>query len=182
VENATKLYFQSLVVLAAGIATAITVLSKQIIEAIPAVLIFGIPSFLIAWCGCFLFIYWEHHMLRISLDYSEKKAAEALNIKDNEIYLYHADFLGVFNQAQLMKGKFFPKSVHILFFIIGVPAGLVYLYSAYEARKYLTNPYHYYIFLLLIFLFPIALLIIHLQCFRRERRFKKHLGIISKVP
>lgn len=180
VENATKLYFQSLIVLAAGVATLVTALAalKGWEGAILTLFTFGIPAFLISWFGCFLFIYWEHHMLRINLDYAEKKASEALGIPDDEIYLYHEDYLGVFNQANF-PFKWGPlKSVQAIFVIIGLPAFPVIYISIVKARAYFTeNPIHWYIYLAIVSMAVITLLCIHLQCVGRERKLKRRLGI-----
>jgi hypothetical protein len=175
VENATKLYFQSLIVLGAGVAIAVTALNWK--SAVLIIFTFGIPSFLIAWFGCFLFIYWEHHMLRISLDYSEKKASEALGIPPSETYLYHEDFLGVFNQAKFIFKWI--KSVQAVFVIIGAPAGIVFIYSVFKAKEYFRNNLDNYVYYVITILTAaIILFVIHYQCIRRERKLKRELGIV----
>ena len=184
VDNATKLYFQSLIVLGAGIATIVTALvtlkgwEKQML----AVFTFGIPAFLISWFGCFLFIYWEHHMLRINLDYTEKKAAEALKIPDDEVYLYHEDYLGVFNQAILPFTKI--KSVQAVFIIIAAPSVATIFLAVIEAKDYFENTLYnikyWYYYIAVIFIIAVILVGTHVQCVLRERKLKKKLGIIHK--
>lgn len=182
VENSTKLYFQSLFILGASIAIVITVLAKEQewAEVVSKIFIFGIPFFLIAWFGCFLFIYWEHHMLRISLDYSEKKVAEVLRIPPNETYLYHEDFLGIFNQANFLP-KIKIKAVQIIFIIIGLPTCFAYFYFIFTAKEHIKNPYLYWFYLSFMSIIAIILIIIHWKCVRRERRLKEKLNIVSKV-
>ncbi len=183
VENATKLYFQSLFVLAAAIAAVLTALAalKGREEQILLLVTFGIPAFLISWFGCYLFIYWEHHMLRINLDYTEMQAAEKLNIKKDKVFLYHEDYLGVFNQANFpftfKPIKFGPiKSVQAVFVIIALPFFLVCCFSLYKAREYFQEELYYYIYLAVILLAMAILLYIHIQCVFRERKLKKKLG------
>jgi len=183
VENATKLYFQSLVLLAAGIATLFTAIAALKQEnQILFLFTFGTPSFLISWFGCFLFIYWEHHMLRINLDYTEKMASEALGIPTDEIYLYHEDYLGVFNQADFkfpfMRKTF--KSVQIVFVTIAFPFFIAIIFSIYKAKDHFKNIGWYGFYIIVIFIAIMILLCIHGQCICRERKFKKKLGIKHK--
>jgi hypothetical protein len=186
VENSTKLYFQSLFILGASIAIAITALAQKDhwADTVSKIFIFGVPFFLIAWFGCFLFIYWEHHMLRISLDFSEKKVAEALHISPNETYLYHEDFLGIFNQSYFLSPKFKIKAVQVVFIIIGLPAAIAYGYFVvYEAKKYLDifSWYWYWLYCIGMILIAVALVFIHWRCVHKERRLKNKLNIVSKV-
>jgi hypothetical protein len=177
VENATKLYFQSLIVLAAGLATILTALAslKDYHQMILALVTFGIPAFLISWFGCFLFIYWEHHMLRINLDHTEKVAAKALGTDEKKIYLYHEDYLGVFNQAPFIWKL---KSVQVVFVIIAVPVLFLCYISIIKAREYFfLNINLWYLYISTIMLLVIILLGIHIQCVIRERKLKKKLEI-----
>ncbi len=188
VENATKLYFQSLVVLAAGIATLVTaVVGLNDKSQILVLFTFGTPSFLISWFGCFLFIYWEHHMLRINLDYTEKMASEALGIPTDEIYLYHEDYLGVFNQADFKVPftRITFKSVRIVFVTIAFPFFIAIMFSIYKAKEYFINNIHnwywgYFFYIIVIFIAILILLCIHGQCICREGKLKIKLGIKHK--
>jgi len=183
VENATKLYFQSLVILAAGLATALTLISK--IDAnnknmLTTILTYGVPAFLISWFGCYLWIYWEHHMLRISLDYTEFKASKSVGLTSDKIYLYHEDFLGVLNQASIKWT--FVKSVQVLFLIIGIPWVAILVFSVINAKDHFgsNNNEGYFIYVFFVCILTLILLSIHVQVFRRERRLKKKLGIIPQ--
>ena len=183
VENATKLYFQSLVVLAAGIATLVTaIVGLNDKSQILVLFTFGTPSFLISWFGCFLFIYWEHHMLRINLDYTEKMASEALGIPTDEIYLYHEDYLGVFNQANFKVPftQITVKSVRIVFVTIAFPFFIAIIFSIYKAKDHFENIGWYWFYIIVIFIAIMILLCIHIQCIRREGKLKKKLGIKYK--
>jgi len=115
-------------------------------------------------------------MLRISLDCSEKKASEALGIPPSETYLYHEDFLGVFNQANFIFKWI--KSVQAVFFIIGTPAGIVFIYSVLKAKEYFRNNLDNYVYyVIIVFTAAIILFAIHIQCVYRERKLKRKLGI-----
>lgn len=178
VENATKLYYQSLVLLAAGLAAALTLFTKTDGDQsmLTTIFTFGVPAFLISWFGCYLFLYWEHHMLRISLDYTELRASKIVGLRSEETYLYHEDFLGVLNQAYI---KWKPlKSVHVLFSIIGIPWCAVLIYSVIRAQQYFDSSAGYIIYALSVFAFAVILLSIHGQVLRRERALKKELGIV----
>ncbi len=183
-DNSTKLYFQSVFILAAGIAIVITALAAiRDLDKILIVLTFGAPAFLISWAGCFIFIYWEHHMIRISYDYSEKMMAEIMKTPPNEIFLYHEDFLGVLNQTIFLP-KLYPfnklqiKSVQLIFAIIGLPVVMVFIASIWKANEYFSNTYFYLVYAGSNIAFALILLGIHLQSLRKERQLKNVLNII----
>lgn len=189
VENSLKLYFQSVVILGIGVVAAITALSVE--KDVSNIIFVGIPLFLISWFGCFLWIYYEHHMIRISLDYSEKILAENFNIPPEKTFLYHEDFLGVLNQAIFMpkllsflkKHQF--KSVQVVFVIIGLPGFGLFSYCGYRAFNLLRDKEQFGLIIAILYaifllLSATILLAIHIQCVKRERKLKKHLGIISK--
>jgi hypothetical protein len=187
--DATRLYFQSIVVLGAGVAAAVTALATvKEWQGQVATLVFGaMPFFLLSWFGCFLFIYWDHHMMRVSLDYSDKLVSEILQVSPQQTYLYHEDFLGVFNQADFPPRSIrFParvKSVQVVFAAIGFPGALIFGYCGYRAFRLIKQshgaPVSWLYILSLVFLF-VLLVSIHLHCVKRERWLKRQLGITSK--
>ncbi|MBU0710788.1 hypothetical protein KKA87_02525 [bacterium] len=184
-EDSTKLYFQAIIVLGAGVIGAITALSNK--DSVANIFYIGIPLFLISWFGCFLWIYFEHHMSRISFDYTEMKLSESLGLSTNETYLYHEDYLGVFNQANFLhlrkKLRFVGfKSIHLVFLIIGVPGFILFLYCGIKAFKIIQckNLFWSYFYGIGVIIMFIVLLSINVQCVFRERKFKKHLGINTK--
>ena len=187
--DATKLYFQSIVVLGAGVGAGITALAtlKEWQSVVATVAFAGMPFFLLSWFGCFLFIYWDHHMMRVSLDYTDKTASEILGISPDKVFLYHEDFLGVFNQADfLTRSAWFPvtiKSVQVVFVSIGFPGALIFGYSGYRAFI-LINQFHgapmAWLYTAVLAALLLILVSIHLNCVRRERFLKKSLRIVSK--
>lgn len=183
VENATSLYFKSLLVLAAGVGSGLTGLAglKSAEDTVKGLVYFGIPSFLIAWFGCYLFIYWEHHMLRIGLDYAEKRASQELGVPDDEIFLYHADFLGIFNEAPFRVKSISVKLVQVVFVIIAVPAFLLYGWAGVMAHGFIQCLGWYVLYASALIVFPLVLIGIHIKCVSRERKFKEKLKIISRV-
>jgi hypothetical protein len=188
-DSATKLYFQSIVVLGAGVVAAITGLGSiaDWKSTVAMVVFCGTPLFLVSWFGCFLFIYWDHHMIRVSLDYSERIASELLGIPLERTFLYHEDFLGVFNQAEfpprMLKSPVRCKSVQVVFGAIGLPAALIYVLSGLKAAMLIAGKYGVpvsAVYLALLTILVVVLLLIHVHCVIRERALKVRLGLVSK--
>jgi len=186
--DATKLYFQSIVVLGAGVAAGVTALAtvREWQGAVTTVVFGGMPFFLLCWFGCFLFVYWDHHMMRISLDYSDKMASDLLCIGSGNVYLYHEDFLGVFNQADFPPKPIWSpvrvKSVQIVFIAIGLPGVLIFGYCSFKAFLRISQTHGVFagwLYVASLAVLLITLVAIHLQCVMRERRLKRHLGIAS---
>jgi len=120
-------------------------------------------------------------MLRIGLDFAEKRVSEELNVPDDKIFLYHADFLGIFNEAAIRIRSRNIKLVQIVFAIIAIPAGLLYIWAAIQAQQFFVCRLNYAVYLLVLGILPTILTTIHIKCVIRERKFKQNLGIVSKV-
>ena len=187
--DATRLYFQSIVVLGAGVAAAVTALATvREWQGVVTTAVFGaMPFFLLSWFGCFLFIYWDHHMMRVSLDYSDKMLSETLQIPPEQTYLYHEDFLGVFNQADFPpKSIWSPvrvKAVQVVFASIAFPGALIFGYCSYKAFFLIRQDHGAFVSWLYILCLSVLLVVltsIHVYCVKRERCLKRQLGIASK--
>ncbi len=190
-QDTTKLYFQTLAILAFVLIATIIVLRMQGDgnPQIMRIILIGVPPFLVAWFGCYIFIFWEHHIARINLDYAEKLVSEHIGLEQDKVFLFHEDLLGVFNQAH------FPppimtwseplriKSVHWAFVLIGIPGTFMYFFcgiSAFNVIAKRSGSAWAWAYVLVLVIIQALLLCIQVHCVKRERTLKKRLGVITR--
>lgn len=191
-EYSQKIYFQTIYLLGIGIFLflgsygAYKAIGESSKEYIIYFTMAGIPVMILSWFAAFLFIYWDHHMARIYLDYIEMKAEKTLFNKLNNYFLY-TDFLGVLNKAGILRFKF----VWLLFIVISIPGVVIGVVCAIRGYKYFLNNkellinllgdclgnfiINYYVHCLI--LISILLIVIHVNCVLRERYLRNKIGL-----
>ena len=139
-EGSKRLYYQAVYLLGVGIVLllgAVGIYKKMqadVSEDFVFLAIAGLPFLVIAWFSCFLYMYWDHHMGRLYLDYNDIRMARRLNIHKKSYYLY-TDFVGVLNDGKLLGVNY----AWALPLIIGFPAIALYWICGYIGIEFFSS-------------------------------------------